>query len=359
MKKSAAADLSHLTLTQRAKFKAAVAKAVREGAPVPKPPAAGAAKSLAPRAGRSKSPAPKKTAAAAATKKAAAASRSKSPARSVPHRRPAKAAAADAPLSIDTCKTDATGTGNNWVGGGVGDGTLFVPLLLVFAPIVCQLLVYLTSEQATAEGLDVTGGLGGIFAHCAGFQLDGYGYGPRNGTDVHGWGVGWGACAAKLGDVTVAAMTMAPTACAVKFLLCFAAVALVLDLCLPGKVEYGPETLTGHVPAYCNNGMLHCFLFSALFLAGSNFYAGLYDFGIFFDVFPAAITCLNLFGFALAGCLYYKGLRYPSTADCGSSGSFLKDFTWGTELYPRLLGGRLDIKRWVNCRFSMTVAGRI
>lgn len=30
----------------------------------------------------------------------------------------------------------------------------------------------------------------------------------------------------------------------------------------------------------------------------------------------------------------------------------MKDFLWGTELYPRVLG--LDIKRFVNSRFSMT-----
>ena len=47
-----------------------------------------------------------------------------------------------------------------------------------------------------------------------------------------------------------------------------------------------------------------------------------------------------------------QGLNFPSTADCGSSGSFFKDFTWGTELYPRVFG--VDIKRFINCRFSMT-----
>jgi len=47
-----------------------------------------------------------------------------------------------------------------------------------------------------------------------------------------------------------------------------------------------------------------------------------------------------------------KGLKYPSTADCGSSGSLVKDFLWGTELYPRVFG--LDLKRFINCRFSMT-----
>jgi len=47
-----------------------------------------------------------------------------------------------------------------------------------------------------------------------------------------------------------------------------------------------------------------------------------------------------------------KGLTFPSTADAGSSGSIVKDYLWGTELYPRIMGW--DLKRFINCRFSMT-----
>ena len=39
-------------------------------------------------------------------------------------------------------------------------------------------------------------------------------------------------------------------------------------------------------------------------------------------------------------------------APSGTTGSLFKDFTWGTELYPRVFG--VDIKRFINCRFSMT-----
>lgn len=77
-----------------------------------------------------------------------------------------------------------------------------------------------------------------------------------------------------------------------------------------------------------------------------------YDFGIMFKVFPASITCLNIFGMLLAVFLYFKGLYFPSTADSGTTGSLLKDFCWGTELYPKVFG--VDIKRFINCRFSMT-----
>lgn len=216
------------------------------------------------------------------------------------------------------------GSGNNWVDGGLGDGTLMVPFLLFFCPIFAQVLAYLTSENAK---VNPTAGLGGLFAHCS--------------------EVGVQACA---GETFEMALSVKPTAEAARFLLFFMATALALDVGLPGKIEYGPETLTGHVPEYRNNALLHCGVFTALFWAGSHF--GWYSLGVFFDVFPGSIACLNIFGMALALFLYWKGLHAPSTKDCGSSGSFLKDFTWGTELYPRVFG--VDIKRFVNCRFSMT-----
>jgi 7-dehydrocholesterol reductase len=50
--------------------------------------------------------------------------------------------------------------------------------------------------------------------------------------------------------------------------------------------------------------------------------------------------------------LTFKGIYFPSTQDSGSSGSLVKDYLWGTELYPRVFG--LDLKRFINCRFSMT-----
>jgi len=144
-----------------------------------------------------------------------------------------------------------------------------------------------------------------------------------------------------------------PSAAAAVFLLGFAGMALVLDVVLPGPTEHGPQTLTGHVPAYKDNGLWHCLVFSVLFAGGSNLlWEGLYDFGVMYDLFPACATTLNVFGLLFAGFLYYKGLHFPSTADAGSSGSFIVDYSWGTELYPRVFG--VDVKRFINCRFSMT-----
>ena len=265
---------------------------------------------------RTAAPAKRRSSRKPAAAKPSRKSRSKSPARrsKSPAKRtqPAKAAAE---------------TGNNWVDGGLGDGTIMVPFLLVFCPIFAQLMAFVTTSQAK-EALDATAGLSGFWAACNG---------------------AWGACGQKMAD---AALSSAPTAEACMFLVMFMGLALVLDVVLPGKTEYGPLTLTGHRPEYKDNGLKHCFVFSLLFIGGSDLGLGLYPLGIMYEQFAPCISALNVFGMALAAFLYYKGLHFPSTKDCGSSGSLLKDFTWGTELYPRVCG--VDIKRFVNCRFSMT-----
>lgn len=136
-----------------------------------------------------------------------------------------------------------------------------------------------------------------------------------------------------------------------KFLGLFSLLALVLNF-VPAKTESGPLTGTGHEPQYLDNGMRHCVLFTAVFVGFSSVGLGYYDFGILYDVFLEMIQCLNIFGLLFCVFLTYKGLRFPSTKDAGSSGSFWIDYFWGTELYPRVLG--VDVKRFVNCRFSMT-----
>lgn len=154
-------------------------------------------------------------------------------------------------------------------------------------------------------------------------------------------------------DLWGAAFQATPTLRAVQFLAAFNGLALVLDQFLPGDTKYGPETKTGHVPAYCDNAVAHCIVFTIVFVGASNLlWDGYYDFGIMFDEFAPILSCLNIIGLSLSAFLYVKGLNFPSTADCGSSGSMLIDFVWGTELYPRVFG--VDIKRFVNCRFSMT-----
>jgi hypothetical protein len=78
-----------------------------------------------------------------------------------------------------------------------------------------------------------------------------------------------------------------------------------------------------------------------------------YDLGVLYDVFGPAIGALNIFGLLFCVFLYVKGMHYPCTQDSGSSNNgFIFDYYWGAELYPRLCG--VDVKKFVNCRFSMT-----
>ena len=60
---------------------------------------------------------------------------------------------------------------------------------------------------------------------------------------------------------------------------------------------------------------------------------------------------MNLFALLFCGFLYLKGIYFPSSSDCGTTGNILFDYYWGTELYPRIFGW--DVKQFTNCRFGM------
>jgi 7-dehydrocholesterol reductase len=218
--------------------------------------------------------------------------------------------------------------GTNYVAGGIEADPYLFALLLV-SPFLTLLLAHLTSESFKATHPEPPLLLTTLIPAC--FQ------------DV-------GACVT---NVYQAGASVTPTLQATQFVLGFMGIALMLERLLPGKIETGPETLTGHVPKYVDNAVAHCFSFSILFLAGSNLGSlDLYDFGIIYDLFPGSVGFLNLFGIIFCIFLTVKGRYFPSTQDHGSSGNFLKDYLWGTELYPRIFG--LDLKRFINCRFSMT-----
>lgn len=227
--------------------------------------------------------------------------------------------------------------GNNFVSGGIEEN-MFLFCLAVLAPFLTILLAYLTSpefEQETGLAPQLSSMLPACFK------------------DPVGCGRG----------VVTAGLSILPPATgwdrflpAVRFILGFMLFGFLLEF-LPGKTEKGPETLTGHVPKYTDNGVLHCIVSTVLFWGLSNLGPlgpdrALYDFGVMFDVFPSALGFLNIFGLLFCCFLTFKGLHFPSTADSGSSGSMVKDFLWGTELYPRL--GWWDLKRFINCRFSMS-----
>eukprot|EP00928_Gymnodinium_smaydae_P087044 TRINITY_DN7139_c0_g2_i1.p1 TRINITY_DN7139_c0_g2~~TRINITY_DN7139_c0_g2_i1.p1 ORF type:complete len:494 (+),score=93.85 TRINITY_DN7139_c0_g2_i1:59-1483(+) len=156
---------------------------------------------------------------------------------------------------------------------------------------------------------------------------------------------GWG-CAQQ------AFVTTMPTVPAATILLVFNLIALVVYH-FPGPTAYGPITANGAKPAYVDNGIAHFLLSTGIFLGGSDLGIGLWKLSIFFEHFAAMAGTLNLFGLLFCAGLYVKGFVAPSGPDCGSSGrGILFDYYWGMELYPRIFG--VDVKKFVNCRFSMT-----
>jgi len=150
----------------------------------------------------------------------------------------------------------------------------------------------------------------------------------------------------------------------------FLGVFMYLSLLLfwwPGKTEYGPRTKGGHLPEYKDNGFTHCILFNLSFFLGSTQvgdllgYQGWYSLSIIFDNYSGTIGALNVFGLSFCSLLYVKGIYFPSGPDhVGGAGpkrrtgikGICSDYFWGMELYPRFFD--LDVKKFVNCRFSMT-----
>lgn len=253
----------------------------------------------------------------------------------------------------DSASSTDYNSGTNWVHEGGIEANKYLFALIVVSPFLSLLLAYITSTEM-AESTLVTHPLTEMLPACF--------------SNIS-------TCATS---TLTAGVSVAPTLEGAKFVLAFMAVAFVLERFLPGKIDFGPETATGHVPKYVDNAVTHCFVYSILFFLGSNLgpcgdvkeqllpatfgevvaKTGVcnvyqpYDFGIMYDVFPSSLSFLNIFGIVFCIFLMLKGIHFPSTEDNGSSGSWVKDYLWGTELYPRVFG--LDLKRFINCRFSMT-----
>ena len=217
--------------------------------------------------------------------------------------------------------------GTNYVASGIEANSYFFALIIA-APFLSLILSYVTSQEMADK-------YPSLATHPIEKMLPNLWNDPLGSTMA----------------VLEAGLSVVPTYEAARFIASFMTVSLILES-LPGKVECGPETLTGHVPRYVDNGVLFCFTYSLFFWAGSNLgVLELYDFGIMYDLFPGCVAFLNIFGLLFCLFLMVKGLYFPSTEDHGSSGSLVKDYLWGTELYPRIFG--LDLKRFINCRFAM------
>jgi len=229
----------------------------------------------------------------------------------------ARAAAATTPKVASAAKEDA---GANF-STAMGQGSFFPLFAITVLPFACQLLAFISIDGRLSAPT-----LSAFKSYC----------------DKEGWQqcLFTGGTAASPLDLK-----------AWIFFGSFMIIARILND-LPGTTKYGPMTGTGHTPAYVDNAMLHCVISSVIFVGGSNFGIQLYDFGVIYDVFVPLVGTLNVFALLFMFVLYFKGLHYPSTRDAGSSGSFVIDYYWGTELYPRIFGA--DVKRMINCRFSMT-----
>ena len=154
--------------------------------------------------------------------------------------------AAPAPRSNAASSSgDKYDEGTNYVEAGIEANPYFFALILA-APFLSLLLSYLTSAEMEADypGM-ATAPLGGM---AQGLLSD-----P----------------AGAIRSVLLAGLSVTPSPEAIQFVLGFWAVAFLLEF-LPGKIETGPETLTGHVPKYKDNAVPHCLVYTALFWAGSN-----------------------------------------------------------------------------------------
>ena len=137
-------------------------------------------------------------------------------------------------------------------------------------------------------------------------------------------------------------------------LLGYCAFALLLMVLVPGQRYVGPVTEKGNVPVYKDNGF-RCYVISLAVFAVLTYVLKLNGMSptYVYDNFAGFVLACNILGHVLCLFLLYKGLTNPTTTDSGSSGNFLFDYYWGTDLYPKVCG--IDVKVFTNCRFGMTV----
>jgi len=135
----------------------------------------------------------------------------------------------------------------------------------------------------------------------------------------------------------------------IKVILSYIGIELVLMKAAPGYWHHGPVAPSGHVPLYLDNAFQHMCMAIAIFIGGAQ--AGLWSLAVFVEHYRDLAMFMNLGSLAFCVLLYFKGILAPSTPDNSTTGNFLVDFYWGTELYPRIFGW--DVKQFTNCRFGM------
>lgn len=226
--------------------------------------------------------------------------------------------------------------------------------LVALSPTLCQLLAFITNSPQFegGGGENSTGGYSRTLTGFASLYSDKYWQQPGAGFTNFYW------------DMLSEASARVPEALTFLFAFNFLALLLYWWRGTVAPVKYGPITPKGARPDYIDNGMAHCFIFTTVFFALSDFSkvfglqeyfstVGMFELRIVFDLFPSIVLSLNVFGLIFCLFLFFKGSIAPSGPDNGSSGNgVIFDYYWGMELYPRIYG--VDVKRFVNCRFSMT-----
>ena len=134
-----------------------------------------------------------------------------------------------------------------------------------------------------------------------------------------------------------------------KILVIYSAFELAIMKWIPGKVFKATPTATGHVPTYNANGV-QCYFISIVALFACKYF-DFFNPAIIYDMLGKLLGSIVLFAVFFCMFLSVKGLYFPSTKDCGTNGSLIVDYFWGTELYPRIMGW--DVKQFTNCRFGM------
>ena len=134
-----------------------------------------------------------------------------------------------------------------------------------------------------------------------------------------------------------------------KVILSYAAFELALQKFVPGKPFTATVTAMGNVPRYTANGV-QCYVLSLVALAGLG-YSGIFAPGDVYDLMGPMLSTMSFIALTFCLMLTIKGYVAPSSSDSGTNGSYILDFYWGTELYPRIAGW--DVKLFTNCRFGM------
>jgi 7-dehydrocholesterol reductase len=120
---------------------------------------------------------------------------------------------------------------------------------------------------------------------------------------------------------------------------------------IPAKKFTGTITPMGNLPEYKDNGLASYIITFALFFLCTVVFK-LFSPAIVYNNFGDILGALNFTALVFCLGLYLKGRFAPSTTDNSTTGNFIFDYYWGTELYPRILGW--DVKQFTNCRFGMT-----